>query len=104
MTRKKNSAETNDIEKLDKLIGIIYRDLTEEGGRFKIMELLKAMEFKRKIAPPDDREGAFWDMIDELRASDMGANGDIDAVGHSSASTSDKCKTPKANKGTRKSQ
>ncbi len=31
------------------------------------MELLKALEFKRKIAPPDDREGDFWNMIDELR-------------------------------------
>jgi hypothetical protein len=103
VTAKKQSVAVNDIDKLEELIEIIYQDLTEEGGRFKIMELLKTMEFKRKIAPPDDREGAFWDMIDELRVSEL----NHPTPHHQSAidqPVPKKRKTPKSNKKSHKSQ
>ena len=71
MANLKKSNPVSELEKLDELIEMVYQDLMKAGGRFKIMELLKAMEFKRKIAPPDDSEGAFWDMIDELRNEEL---------------------------------
>lgn len=58
---------SEDIKKIEAVIEIIYEDLLAEGGRYKVSELLKAIELKRKLAPTDDREKQFWNMIDGIR-------------------------------------
>ena len=58
---------TEDIQKIEKVIEIIYDDLMGKGGKYKVTELLKAIELKRKLAPTDDREKQFWNMINGIR-------------------------------------
>ncbi|MFQ5606487.1 MAG: hypothetical protein ACE5GA_00965 [Candidatus Zixiibacteriota bacterium] len=75
MTRNETSANnTDDLGRIEALIELMYDDLLVEGGRFKVSELLKAIELKRKLAPADDREKRFWSMIDEIRAAELGAS------------------------------
>lgn len=56
-----------DIKKIEEVIEIIYKDLLAKGGQYKVSELLKAIELKRKLAPADDREKHFWTMINGIR-------------------------------------
>lgn len=56
-----------DIKKIEEVIEIIYKDLLAKGGQYKVSELLKAIELKRKLAPADDREKQFWTMINGIR-------------------------------------
>ncbi len=70
MSSKRTAPTTNtteDIQKIEEIIEIIYKDLVAEGGNYKVSELLKAIELKRKLAPTDDREKQFWNMIDGIR-------------------------------------
>jgi len=74
---KKRQATPDDMTIINELISAMYQDMQNQEGRFKVMELLRALEFKRKIAPPDDREGEFWNMIDEIRTRELNHNGNI---------------------------
>jgi len=86
VTQSKNTEKQNtenekrrdtpdDMTIINELIGAMYQDMQDKKGRFKVMELLRALEFKRKIAPPDDREGEFWNMIDEIRTRELNHSG-----------------------------
>ena len=56
-----------DREILQKLIDIISDDILKGGTTFKVNELLKTIELKRKLAPADDNEQKFWKMIGDVR-------------------------------------
>lgn len=58
-------------EILEELIRLMVKDLRNEGGRFKVAELLKTLEIRRKLAPKDDREQVFWDMIERIRQDEL---------------------------------
>jgi len=72
---------------INELISVMYQDMRKNEGRFKVMELLRALEFKRKIAPPADREGAFWNMIEEIRTQELRPRGPIASVGSETPGT-----------------
>lgn len=74
MTRRKAAPKGkagSDSEILDELIQLILEDIRNKGGRFKVAELLKTLEVKRKLAPNDDRERLFWEMIDRIRVEEL---------------------------------
>ena len=68
---KKSDAPVSDEEKLSQLIDLIFKDLTAKGRKFVVSDLIRAIELKRKLAPQDDRERTFWNMIRDIRSDQL---------------------------------
>jgi hypothetical protein len=69
--KNKRHEKTDEQEILEELIELMINDIRNEGGRFKVAELLKTLEVKRKLAPTDDREKVFWEMLNKLRVEEL---------------------------------
>lgn len=73
MEKPKPQDDLTDIQRLNQLIRIMYANITDtqQKEKYKMIDLLRAMEFKRKLAPPDDGEMSFWDLINGLRREQL---------------------------------
>lgn len=76
-TTKKRTATTkkklpDDIGMLDDLIGKLYRSLCIKLGKSgKLGDLLKMIELRRKLAPQDSAQRAFWEMMNRIREESL---------------------------------
>ena len=61
----------SDEEKLSQLINLIFKSLTETERTFGVSDLTRVIELKRKLAPQDDRERTFWNMIQDIRSDKL---------------------------------
>jgi hypothetical protein len=53
---------------LDDLLTQCCRELKESlKGKVKLGDLLKMIEMRRKLAPGDSSDRAFWDMINQIK-------------------------------------
>lgn len=68
--RAKGKSEENqnsDTARLETIIELIYQDLINEGARYKVSDLIRAIELKRKMSSNSGAENSFWKMIEKLR-------------------------------------
>lgn len=84
--RAKEKSEKNqncDTARLETIIELIYQDLINEGERYKVTDLIRAIELKRKMSSNSGAENSFWKMIEKLRSEELNSahtkpGGDID--------------------------
>jgi len=75
VAKKKATTEEklpDDIGMLDNLITELYKELLATiGAKGKLGDLLKMIELRRKLAPQESAQKAFWEMMARIREEAM---------------------------------
>jgi hypothetical protein len=63
--------EPKDLKLLEILIDKSIKRLEENSCQPRIQDALKAIQLKQKIAPVSEAEKTFWDLIEEIKSSEL---------------------------------
>ena len=61
---KSEKKTDSDVARLETIIDLIYNDLINEGERYKVVDMIRAIELKRKMSSNSGAENSFWKMIE----------------------------------------
>ena len=67
---KSEKKTDSDVARLETIIDLIYNDLINEGERYKVVDMIRAIELKRKMSSNSGAENSFWKMIEKLRSEE----------------------------------
>jgi hypothetical protein len=70
--KKAEKGQISDLRLLEMLINKFIEKLEKNGFVPKVQDALKAIQLKQKLAQTSEAERIFWELIDQLRAEELG--------------------------------
>jgi hypothetical protein len=70
--KKGEKGQISDLRLLEMLINKFIEKLEKNGFVPKVQDALKAIQLKQKLAQTSEAERIFWELIDQLRAEELG--------------------------------
>ncbi len=71
-SKKAEKGQISDLRVLEMLINKFIEKLEKNGFVPKVQDALKAIQLKQKLAQTSEAEKIFWELIDQLRAEELG--------------------------------
>lgn len=71
-SKKGEKGQISDLRVLEMLINKFIEKLEKNGFVPKVQDALKAIQLKQKLAQTSEAEKIFWELIDQLRAEELG--------------------------------
>ncbi len=71
-SKKGEKGQISDLRVLEMLVNKFIEKLEKNGFVPKVQDALKAIQLKQKLAQTSEAEKIFWELIDQLRAEELG--------------------------------